>query len=451
MPSGPTAKTDPDLEQTSADQQANPFRINTSYWQLVGRFACLALAISPGGVASPLLLWIALPVWGLILTTAWGTRVIFRDTITQYSWPQEDISPLPDGASLPHITVIMPVRNEEAGIRRCVRSLAEIDYPARENVIVDDNSTDSTWKLLTELAEDHPNIRIEKAPPLPSGWIGKSHAAWHASQLTQEDDGWILFTDSRLTYTPDALKRIVAYAENRQLDLLSCLPFFANRGILEALIAPLKLRPFLTLMYRNGIERTKGAAGGIGAFILTRRKVYQSFGGHSAFPDHVIEDAMLGATSYRHGYRVGVLFAPQYLHIQRYQSYSDIRDRTIRSLRSATCDQATTLVSDLALDLLIFTIPLPFALVCLGQQVAAGEFNFLLAVVGLIALSTYITAVFLVRDARSLSFFPRGLSWLHPFGAMIKIWFRILSLAEILAGSPINWRGRTVATPKKTP
>ena len=449
------AKTDRGSIPPPADQQANPFRINTSSWQLMGRLVCLVLAVSPGVVASPLLLWAALPVWALIFITAWGIRIIFRDTIKQYSWPPENISPLPQNAPLPHVTVIMPVRNEEAGIERCVRSLAAIDYPARENIVVDDNSTDSTWNLLTELAEQHPNIRIEKAPPLPPGWIGKSHAAWHTTQLTQGPDeggeGWLLFTDSRVTYTADSLNRIVAYAEGRNLDLLSCLPFFANRGLLEALLAPLKLRPFLTLMYRNGIERTHGAAGGIGAFILTRRKVYQSFGGHSAFPDHVIEDAMLGATSYRYGYRVGVLFTPKELNMQRYQSYADIRDRSIRSLRSATCDQVTTLVSDLALDLLVFTIPLPFALVCLASQIVGGQFNVLLTVTGLFALSTYLTAAFLVRDARSLSYFPPVAPWLHPVGAIIKIWLRILSLAEIIAGSPINWRGRTVATPKNVP
>ena len=137
--------------------------------------------------------------------------------------------------------------------------------------------------------------------------------------------------------------------------------------------------------------------------------------------------------------------------MQRYQSYADIRDRSIRSLRSATCDQVTTLVSDLALDLLVFTIPLPFALVCLASQIVGGQFNVLLTVTGLFALSTYLTAAFLVRDARSLSYFPPVAPWLHPVGAIIKIWLRILSLAEIIAGSPINWRGRTVATPKNVP
>src|SRR5581483_8278732 len=48
----------------------------------------------------------------------------------------------------PLVSVIVPARNEERNIQRCVTSLLEQDYPAYEVIVVDDASSDDTATIL---------------------------------------------------------------------------------------------------------------------------------------------------------------------------------------------------------------------------------------------------------------------------------------------------------------
>src|SRR5258707_15831859 len=50
-------------------------------------------------------------------------------------------SPLP--APAPHVSIILPVRNEAAHIDACLASLAALDYPDFSIIVIDDGSTDT--------------------------------------------------------------------------------------------------------------------------------------------------------------------------------------------------------------------------------------------------------------------------------------------------------------------
>ena len=52
----------------------------------------------------------------------------------------------------PSIAVIVPARNEEAGVGRCVESLLGQDYAKLRIVAVDDRSTDGTGAIMDALA-----------------------------------------------------------------------------------------------------------------------------------------------------------------------------------------------------------------------------------------------------------------------------------------------------------
>src|SRR5579864_200058 len=95
------------------------------------------------------------------------------------------------------VSIIVPARNEERNIRRCVESLLEQDYDNYEVIVVDDGSTDATPSILDELAASHPHrdrlYVLRLRDDLPEGWAGKPHAI---QKGTQEARGkWLLFTD----------------------------------------------------------------------------------------------------------------------------------------------------------------------------------------------------------------------------------------------------------------
>jgi cellulose synthase/poly-beta-1,6-N-acetylglucosamine synthase-like glycosyltransferase len=66
-------------------------------------------------------------------------------------------------AELPRISLIVPTKNEETVIRRCLEGILNIDYPIgkMQIIVVDGKSDDNTCKICSEFAEKYPeNIKI---------------------------------------------------------------------------------------------------------------------------------------------------------------------------------------------------------------------------------------------------------------------------------------------------
>jgi len=70
---------------------------------------------------------------------------------------------------LPKISLIVPTKNEETVIRRCLNGILNVDYPKdkMQIIVVDGKSEDNTGKICSEFSEKYPeNIKIisEKTP-----------------------------------------------------------------------------------------------------------------------------------------------------------------------------------------------------------------------------------------------------------------------------------------------
>jgi cellulose synthase/poly-beta-1,6-N-acetylglucosamine synthase-like glycosyltransferase len=63
---------------------------------------------------------------------------------------------------LPKFSIIVPTKNEEVVIRRCLNGLLSLDYPKEkmEIMIVDGDSTDSTCKICSEFVTKYPQVFI---------------------------------------------------------------------------------------------------------------------------------------------------------------------------------------------------------------------------------------------------------------------------------------------------
>ncbi len=61
-----------------------------------------------------------------------------------------------------HISVIIPAHNEAKYISDCLYSFVHQTQPPEELIVVDDNSTDTTFELVKDFAKDHPWIKVVK-------------------------------------------------------------------------------------------------------------------------------------------------------------------------------------------------------------------------------------------------------------------------------------------------
>ena len=166
--------------------------------------------------------WIA----GCLLAAVWFSRLadaaLGVPSITDISRPEWDRTPAKSGAST-RVSVIVPARNEEHDIEQTLRRLLALDYNNYEVVAVDDRSSDRTGEIIGRLARSKEALGILKVisiDELPSGWIGKTHAMWSASQQATGD--WLLFTDADVQFKPDSVRRAIAYAEAERADHVVC-------------------------------------------------------------------------------------------------------------------------------------------------------------------------------------------------------------------------------------
>ena len=98
------------------------------------------------------------------------------------------------------ISVVIPVHNRESLIIPCINSVVEQTYPPQEIIVVDDCSTDETWRELERAALDFPSVRLIRL----SENLGAQHARNVGVKAAHFP--WIAFNDSDDIWVKDKLE-----------------------------------------------------------------------------------------------------------------------------------------------------------------------------------------------------------------------------------------------------
>jgi chlorobactene glucosyltransferase len=193
----------------------------------------------------------------------------------------------------PTISILVPVRNEEKGIGRCIQSLLEQDYPSYEVLALDDQSSDRTHAILEQIASLQPKLKILKGTPPPEGYSGKN---WACAQLAlQSQSELLLFTDADTVFKPQSLRSIVSAMLGEQADLLTGFPQQQVQSWGERLLVPFFSWTFLCfiplwLAYRLRLPALSSA---VGQMMLFRREAYREVGGHENLGTVIVDDLVL--------------------------------------------------------------------------------------------------------------------------------------------------------------
>ena len=118
---------------------------------------------------------------------------------------------LAPGSALPHVSVIVPARNEDHNLEETLISLSEQDYPAdkMQVVMVNDRSTDNTPLIMREFAQRKSNfVQVDINTPSPNISPKKNAIEWGIAA----SNGEIIFTtDADCLYSPRWLRSMVSY------------------------------------------------------------------------------------------------------------------------------------------------------------------------------------------------------------------------------------------------
>jgi glycosyltransferase involved in cell wall biosynthesis len=199
---------------------------------------------------------------------------------------------------LPALSVVVTARDEAGAVEMTVRRLLAQRYPGLEVVVVDDRSTDGTSEILDRLAAaaGGPDDRLVVVhnSELPDGWLGKCHACRVGAGRARGD--WILFTDGDVSLEEDdLLARVVGYAQRHGLDHLAVIPDLRPMSPAQAGLVGAFGQLFIAgcRAYEMDRDLPRGG-GGIGAFNLVRRAVYERVGGHRLLRMDLADDFKLG-------------------------------------------------------------------------------------------------------------------------------------------------------------
>ena len=429
----------------------NPFEPSASLPLLTIRFACAAILVDAVLTGRPLAEWLSVAAMLWVLVVVWGRHVLFAENLRALprlgSGPAESGIPSP----APLVSVIVPARNEEIDIQSAVRALAASDYPALEILLIDDHSTDSTLRVLQDLARELPRLRVLSAPDVPPGWTGKTAASWFAFEQSNPASRWLLFTDARVKFHPQAVSRAVAHAEQKRLGFLSCIIRFDGKGLAEELIAIMQNRGLVISALGFG-GSAPAAPFGLGAFSMIRREVYVECGGHALAPDHPLEDFVLAKSAQLAGAATAAAIASDLVSIRRYHGSGDMRRRIVRTLRVAASDHFVDLINRISLELLLGVLPLPIAMGAAARMIFTGMIvgrtvQPALAALGALAFLAFLAGASTPRSAHVVCRFRRWVAWLHPLGAALWTWFLLLAIGDRLRGRTISWRGRVIQPP----
>lgn len=174
---------------------------------------------------------------------------------------------------LPTVSIIVPVWNEEKTVLKTIFSLLKLDYPKDKLsvFIVDDGSTDNTWKVVQRF------VRNKQVKLLRKENGGKHTALNYALEFIDTDLVGCLDADSFVH--PQALKRIVARFL-KEKDVMAVTPsvkIFNPKGILGMVQ---KSEYMLGIFLRRVFAQLDAIYITPGPFSIFRRQVFREIGGY---------------------------------------------------------------------------------------------------------------------------------------------------------------------------
>jgi len=205
--------------------------------------------------------------------------------------------------SSPKVSIILPARNEEEFIGKCLDSLIKQDYENYEIVVIDDSSNDTTVEIISEYAKKYSKIIPVSAKPKPEGWMGKNWACMEGYRKATGE--LLLFTDADTIHSKNVLSLAVAHLISFNLDALSAIPKMLTFDFWTKITLPM-ISTFLHTRFSalNVNNPSKKTGYFFGSFFILKKKTYEEVGMHEGVKQEIIEDGALGKKVKESGYKM---------------------------------------------------------------------------------------------------------------------------------------------------
>ena len=147
-----------------------------------------------------------IPIFAGLFTSLLGKYINHMRTTKLHVKRKKDFRPL--------VSVIIPTWNEEKVIENTIRMVEKSYYDNFEIIVIDDNSTDNTYKIVEKLTREFSNIKLLRK----KGMKGKAQSINEAMEVAKGD--LILFLDADARIPPEYIPTHVSCFSRDDIEMI---------------------------------------------------------------------------------------------------------------------------------------------------------------------------------------------------------------------------------------
>lgn len=338
----------------------------------------------------------------------------------------------------PKVSIIVPARNEEAFVGRCLTSLIEQDYENYEIVAINDSSEDKTGNIIERLSKENPKIIPVTAKPKPEGWMGKNWACMEGFRKATGE--LLLFTDADTRHLPNAVSLSVSHLLLFDLEALSVIPKMLTMDWWTKITLPM-ISTFLHTQFSalKVNDPAKKTGYFFGSFFIIKRKTYQQVGMHEGVKQEIVEDGALGRKVKAGGHKMKMVRG-EHLVEAIWARDRDTLWNALKRLMVPLYLQSGKMAIGIFVAVL-FLLFMPFPLLAYSSASMSEPSGLVLFGTSLLA-SILIYAAGMVEVRKGLSL--RSVCALFaPVGSMVVVLGFLSGLLQAKSNKAVSWRGRS--------
>jgi chlorobactene glucosyltransferase len=382
---------------------------------------------------NPILLISSLLFLGALVIIYWLHNQAWLDVHT----PRVSVPP-----GGPLVSVIVPARNEEKNIRRCVEAILNQDYPNFQVLVLDDRSTDSTPAILAELSARDSRLVLLAGRELPAGWAGKPHALHQAAASATGE--WLLFLDADTFLHPNALSAALAAAKKSDAGLYTVMTEQILGSFWEKAVMPLVFTALsVGFSPRKVNDPTTRDAIANGQFIFIHREAYDAIGGHEAVKDQIVEDKALSEKVKWGGHRLVIADGRDIAQTRMYTDLASMWEGWTKNIYLGLSDHPGLMllgVFGAALAMMAALVLPAWPVFGLAWYASGGGWVALT-----VTLESLLVWAYILFERAKVN---RGMGisgWYAlttPLGAGVFAAMMLTSAWKVLSGQGVTWKGR---------
>ncbi|MBP6880170.1 glycosyltransferase family 2 protein [Candidatus Saccharibacteria bacterium] len=194
--------------------------------------------------------------------------------------------------SKPAVSLLIPARNEDINLTKCLEQSINSNYEKLEIIVLDDCSSDKTPEIIKDFAHD--GVRFISGTEPRTDWSGKNNAL---QRLSEEASGkWLVYCDVDVDLQVDSITKLIDYAEQEKIDMLSVWPQRYSVDVIATLLEP--------SIGKTQLQKSRSDNPVSGRLWLIKAESLRSIGGFDSVKNHILpEQTLANIFSERNGYR----------------------------------------------------------------------------------------------------------------------------------------------------